>query len=256
MSMNGTDDLPESVRDALAQTPHDYEERARRLEVICANAEQLGEDEVVAWAAIERARLASGMGEYEHATAWCDRALARAAPAEARATAVVLRAFAVDTPAIDRTPVEQAAEVLTAHGRWEDAMVAHSYLARDAVARDDLAGARREYARAIGCAEAGCGRRMGPGYLVDLARVETRLGDPRRALGHLEQALARLQHVSLLFARYTETAAYDALGDAYAALGDAAHAAEAWRETIARYERHERPKAAESVRQKLAALRT
>jgi tetratricopeptide (TPR) repeat protein len=254
--MNGFDDLPESIRDVLAQTPYDLEERARRFEVICASAEQLKDDEVAAWAALERARVASGAGEREHATSWCDRVLARAAPAEARAAAVVIRAFAVDEPASDRAPIEQAAEILTARGLWEDAAAAHSYLAQDAVARDDLAGARREYARAIGCAEAGCGRRTGPGYLVDLARVETRLGDPRRALGHLDQALARLEHVLLLFARYTETAAHDALGDAYAALGDAAHAAEAWRETIARYERQERPKAAERVRQKLAALRT
>jgi tetratricopeptide (TPR) repeat protein len=135
-------------------------------------------------------------------------------------------------------------------------MTAHSYLAHDAAARDDLAGARREYAHAIGCAEAGCARRLGPGYLVDLARVETRLGDPRRAVGHLDQALARLKHVALLFARHTEAACYDALGDAYAALGDAAHAAEAWHEASARYERLERPNVAERVRNKLAALRT
>lgn len=254
--MNGVDDLPESVRDVLAQTPYDHDERVRRLEAICASAEQAGDDQVAAWAAIERARLAGGMGEREHSAAWCDRALARDAPAEARAAAVLLRAFAVDTDALDRPAIEHAAEVLTASGMWEDAMTAHSYLARDAAARNDLAGARREYARAIGCAEAGCARRLGPGYLVDLARVETRLGDPRRAIGHLDQALVRLQHVALLFARHTEAACYDALGDAYAALGHTAHAAEAWHEASARYDRLERSKVAEGVRNKLAALRT
>jgi tetratricopeptide (TPR) repeat protein len=138
---------------------------------------------------------------------------------------------------------------------WEDAMVAHGHLARDADVRDDLAGARREYARAIGCAEAGCARRLGPGYLLALARLETRLGDPRRAVGHLDQALARLEHVSLLFARHVEADCHDALGDAWAALGNAAHAVDAWHEAARRYERSERAKAAHAMHNKIAALR-
>ncbi|HEY0194524.1 MAG TPA: hypothetical protein VGC42_25605 [Kofleriaceae bacterium] len=109
--MNGVDDPPECVRDVLAQTPYDADERARRLEAICAEAVETGNDTVAAWAAIERARVATDAGMYELATAWCDRTLVLEAPASALAAAVVLRV--AGEPAFDRKAVEHAAEVLT-----------------------------------------------------------------------------------------------------------------------------------------------
>ena len=151
-AMNGVDDLPEGVREALVQTPYDLDERARRLEAICAEAVQAGNDAIAAWAAIERARVAYDAGMYELVTAWCDRTLVLNAPAEVLGAAVVLRASTPGAPVLDRLAIEHAAELLTASGMWEDAMTAHGHLAHDADVRDDLAAARREYARAIGCA--------------------------------------------------------------------------------------------------------
>jgi tetratricopeptide (TPR) repeat protein len=254
--MNGADDLPASVRDALARSD-DLDERARLLDQLCAQAEVAGDSAVAAWAAVESARCACGYASYTRAVAWCDRALAGDPPPEAHAAATVVRALAGDgighVP--DGATIARAAEILAASGMWEDASSAHGYLAHKANARGDLASARREYARAIGCAEAGCARRVGPGYLLALAQMETRLGHPRRATGHLDQALARLAHVHLLFARHVEADCYAALGDACAALGDAEGAASAWQEANVLNERLKRMSAARTVRDKLAALR-
>lgn len=256
--MNGADYLPASVRDAITRSD-DPDERARGLDQLCAQAEAAGDPVVAAWAAVEGARCACDHGSYTPAVAWCDRAQAGDAPPAAHAAATVIRAVAgmFDDPGHvpESAAIARAAEILAANGMWEDATCAHGYLAREADARGDLATARCEYARAIGCAEAGCGRRTGPGYLLALARIETRLGSARRATWHLDQALARLAHVPLLFARHVEADCYDALGDACAALGDTEGAARAWQEASVRYERVERMPAARTMRDKLAALR-
>jgi hypothetical protein len=120
-------------------------------------------------------------------------------------------------------------------------------------ARDDgrLADARRAYALAIGCAEAGGARRLGASYLGRFARMEVAVGDAQAAVTMCHQAMRRLDGVPLMFARLDEANVMETLGDAWSRLGDRDRAAVCWRDALARQERLQRTNAVARLREKL-----
>lgn len=135
----------------------------------------------------------------------------------------------------DPSRLEAAARILAGAGRWERAM--NGFAAAAARCGGDLAGARRNYAAAAGCAEAGSARRLGAALLLRLAEVELRIGSKESAAALCEHALDRLKGVKLLGARADEARATELLGDLCAAQGQPEEARRHWQDALERFQR-------------------
>lgn len=148
----------------------------------------------------------------------------------------------------DPQQLEAAARVLAGAGRWDRAMGGFA----SAAARfgEDLAGARRSYAAAVGCAEAGTARRLGAALLLRLAEVELRCGSKESAAALCEHALERLKGVKLLGARADEARALELLGDLCAAQHRPEEARQHWQDALERFQRLQHGRA-KQVRAKL-----
>lgn len=188
-----------------------------------------------------------GHGYYEQARAGLSELRGQdLAPEDA--AELVLAADMLPDACSDAKQLEEAARILAGAGRWEHAMAAFSAAA--ALCGGDLAGARRNYAAAIGCAEAGCAQRLGAALLLQLAEVELRFGSKDSTAALCEQALCRLKGVPLLGARADEARAVELSGDLCAALGQHEAARRHWQDALERFRRLEHGRA-KQVRAKL-----
>ena len=144
--------------------------------------------------------------------------------------------------------LEAAARILAGAGRWERAM--DGFAAAAALFGEDLAGARRSYAAAVGCAEAGSARRLGAALLLRLAEVELRCGSKESAAALCGHALERLKGVQLLGARADEARALELLGDLCAAQHRSEEARQYWQDALERFHQLQHGRA-KQVRAKL-----
>lgn len=185
--------------------------------------------------------------DYGEAAALLDVLRGRALAPE-DAAELILAADMLPDSCSDASQLEDAARVLAGAGRWEHAMAA--FAGAGALCSGDLAGVRRNYAAAAGCAEAGAALRLGAVMLLRLAEVELRCGSRESAAELCAHALRRLKGVPLLGARADEATAVELIGDLYAADGQHEEARRHWQDALDRFSRLEHGRA-KQVRSKL-----